>query len=381
MVVFHQMVKGHVILKERELIQSCVVRLREVLDRPGFIRDVNVSSLKPSDFSVSEFTNADIIAEIKVGQGQYTIFGEVKANGQPVLARRAIEQLQYSMFRHAPSKGRQYGVFLAPFISEESARICREAGNGYVDLAGNAHLEFGTVYIDIRTAENPFKEQRENRPLFSTKGELVLRTLLTPPLKSWKVIELVKATGVSAGQVSTVRQRLLEREWAVVNDQGLRLRRPEELAQAWKAVYKQRLLSTRRGYTALHGVALETALRAAMSEADHGGQLVLGSFSAARWLAPFARQGTTYFYATAEGLSIAERHLELQSASRGENMVIWSPKEDDVFSQRVEPAEGIWCAGLVQTWLDLSASGERGSEAAEHLLQQELLPAWMAGIA
>ncbi len=115
-------------------------------------------------------------------------------------ARRAIEQLRHYMSRLPPNSC-IYGVFMAPFISRESAHICQDAGVGYVDLAGNAHLEFADVYIEIRTAANPFKELRENRPLFSAKGERVLRILLTPPLTSWKVTALSQASGVSLGQV------------------------------------------------------------------------------------------------------------------------------------------------------------------------------------
>ena len=75
------------------------------------------------------------------------------------------------------------------------------------------------------------------------------------------------------------------------------------------------------------------------------------------------------------------RVLQLLPAARGENVVILEPREDDVFSGRLEAAPGIRCTGLVQTWLDLGAAGERGREAAEHLLQEKLLPAWKEGLA
>jgi hypothetical protein len=85
---------------------------------------------------------------------------------------------------------------------------------------------------------------------------------------------------------------------------------------------------------------------------------------------------TTFFFADAAGGAAVRRHLHLEPAARGENVVIEEPQEDDVFLARIEPAPGIWCSGAVQTWLDLSASGERGREAAAHLLSERLLPAW-----
>jgi hypothetical protein len=116
--------------------------------------------------------------------------------------------------------------------------------------------------------------------------------------------------------------------------------------------------------------------RMALAEAGKGEHAVLASYSAARWFAPYARQATQFFYADKKGAEILKRHLQLQPVSRGENVVLLEPREDDVFSGRVEAAPGIWCSGLMQTWLDLSVAGERGGEAAEHLLREKLLPAW-----
>jgi len=53
-----------------------------------------------------------------------------------------------------PENERHCGLLLAPFISEESAKICTDAGIGYADLAGNARLAFDTVFIETRSAGN-----------------------------------------------------------------------------------------------------------------------------------------------------------------------------------------------------------------------------------
>ena len=275
-----------------------------------------------------------------------------------------------------PGNAPRYGVLFAPFLSEASARVCTEAGIGYADLAGNARLAFDQVFIEKHGADNPFRVKRHLRSLFTPKAGRVLRVLLTPPLRAWKVTELQEAAGVSLGQVSNVRKLLLDREWAVVSDTGLRLSKPEELARAWQNFYEPRPLNRETAYTLLHGQALEGAMRAALAEAGKGAHAVLASYSAARWFAPYARQATQFFYADKQGAEILKRHLQLQPVSRGENIVVLEPREDDAFSGRVEVALGIWCSGLVQTWLDLSVAGERGNEAAKHLLQEKLLPAW-----
>jgi hypothetical protein len=269
-----------------------------------------------------------------------------------------------------------YGLLVAPFLSEESARLCVEAGVGYADLAGNARLSFDQVFIETQAADNPFRVKRHLRSLFGAKAGRVLRVMLTPPLRAWKVTGLATASGVSSGQVSNVRKLLLDREWAAASDAGLHLSKPEELARAWQSFYQSRPQNRESAYTLLHGESLEDGMRAALAEAGEGAHAVLASYSAARWFAPYARQATQFFYADTRGAEILKRHLQLQKVSRGENIVILEPREDDVFSGRVEAAPGIWCSGLVQTWLDLSVAGERAGEAAEHLLREKLLSAW-----
>lgn len=46
----------------------------------------------------------------------------------------------------------------------------------------------------------------------------------------------------------------------------------------------------------------------------------------------------------------------------------------DCRSDRAGP--GVWSTGLVQTYLDLCAAGERGAEAAEYLRQTSIGPLW-----
>lgn len=319
--------------------------------------------------------SADVVARVRVDGQSWALVVEEKRLGQPREVRNAVLQLERSLRQIG---GKSYGLVLAPFISEETARICAEAGIGYADLSGNARLSFGQVFIELRSADRPFREKREVRSLFTPKAERVLRVLLTPPLRGWKVEELAAAAGVSLGQVSNVRKRLLDQELATVGDQGLRLNRPEELAQAWQKVYTTRRQEQEKTYTLLHGELFENNMRAALAEAGQGTHAVLAGYSAARWFAPYARQATQFFYADEAGTQILKRYLHLQPVTRGENVVLIRPQEDDVFVGRVEAAPGIWCTGLVQTWLDLSVAGERGGEAAEHLLREKLLPAWKA---
>ena len=102
------------------------------------------------------------------------------------------------------------------------------------------------------------------------------------------------------------------------------------------------------------------------------GQAAFASFSAAHWLAPYGRTGSQYFYADNVGLDRLKTELKLSSVSKGENVVVTLPKDQELFSDLVEPAPGAVCTGAIQTYLDLTAAGERGREAADHLRQETL---------
>lgn len=340
--------------------------MRNLLDRIPFLK------AKPLQRVTDVVGEPTWLTDVEAGEISWNLVIHGIRQGQPRGVRNGLLHLQRFGSLDKPS----YGILVAPFLSEESARLCVEAGMGYADLAGNARLSFGQVFIELQVADNPFLVKRHLRSLFTAKASRVLRVLLTPPLRAWKVSELAEESGVSLGQVSNVRKLLLDREWAMAGDAGLCLSKPEELARAWQSSYKPCPYSREAAYTLLHGEVLENAIRAALAEAGHGAHAVLASYSAARWFAPYARQATQFFYADKHGAEILKRHLQLQSVSRGENIVLLEPREDDVFAGRLEAAPGIWCSGLVQTWLDLSAGGERGDEAAEHLLQEKLLPSW-----
>jgi hypothetical protein len=79
-----------------------------------------------------------------------------------------------------------------------------------------------------------------------------------------------------------------------------------------------------------------------------------------------------YFYADNAGFERLQVGLKLSPASKGENVVVTLPKDQGLFRDIIEPAPGAVCTGPVQTYLDLTAAGERGREAAEHLRKEKL---------
>ncbi len=302
---------------------------------------------------------------------------EVKHSAQPKQLREVVEQLKSYMRRDE----RTYGVIIAPYLSPQTKKLLEGEGVGYVDLQGAARLAFDTVYIET-PPESPKRakaeDRRQLRSVFGLKSARVMRALLKHPLgKSWRVVELATVAKVSVGQVSHVRRFLIDQEWAEAdpNNHGFRVERPGDILDAWRDVYSKSRPNRTNYYTVLSGRARQEALRQALEEAGQGRDALLSSYSAANWMAPYARYNTERLVATFAGEAILQKHLQLEQTVRGENVSVERPKDDGLFDDRLD-ISGMWCTGLIQTYLDLWISGDRGREGAEHLRRTKIEPLW-----
>jgi len=245
--------------------------------------------------------------------------------------------------------------------------LCIEHQTAFCDHQGNARLVFDGVFIERVAAGRPTPERRDIKSLFSPKAAQVLRLLLRDPWRPWRVTELAEKAEVRLGQVSNVRRGLLDREWATVTDEGLTLKDPDALLDAWSEAYAGLGVKRQSYYTTLHGKGLEDAFLELFSDQCDCPGVLLASFTAANWLAPYGRTGTHNLLSRPAELEHLQQTLALQPALNGANVVVTLPAHEGVFLDAVHPSPGIACTSPVQTFLDLSAAGERGKEAAEHL--------------
>jgi hypothetical protein len=355
-------------LKEVHSMKEAEVRAGEALQR--LLEKIPILQVEGIEAEgVSGDWGPDLTARLLVDGRQHLLICGFKPNGQPRYARTALLELDNYVAQRAPGAT---PIFIAPYISPTVRQLCEEKGVGYLDLEGNARITFGGVFIERMVADKPVAEQRELKSLFKPKSAQVLRVLLREPGRAWRVTELSEISGVSLGHVSNVRTGLIDREWARASDDGLVLSAPDALLDAWRDSYTAPAGERLRFYTPMHGSALEDAARGAMRAEGNPGRAVFASFSAAQWLAPYARTSTHYFIVDENGLHKLQAALKLVSASKGENVVVIVPKDMGLLTDTIEPAPGAVCTSLVQTYLDLSIAGERGAEAADHLRQERL---------
>ena len=351
-------------MKPEELEEEAAKALRTALNEIAFAQIVEMRG--PRDRSEAA---VDWLARLRLPDHDLWVLAEVKSTGEPRLARDAVNQI----LRDQTGFPGAYGVFIAPWVSPRAAEICREAGIGYVDLAGNCRLTFNTVHIEKTGNPNPFSEKRDLRSLYSPKAARVLRVLLHSPRRPWKLQALADEAQVSLGQVHKVKSLLADREWLRPDPEGIVLSKPAELLAEWSQNYSYRRNDVRQYYTMESPGEAENSLTTTCTKL--GIRYALAAFSAAARFAPFVRYQRAYAYVQEEGseeLVIAMRMKEVPS---GANLTLLVPYDEGIW-YGVKETAGANVTSEIQTYLDLHSMHERGEEAASFLLQQVINPLW-----
>ena len=173
----------------------------------------------------------DLVVEFAGKDGLHVMLVEVRANGEPRMAREAVNALLVEMRLWSYA----YPLFVAPYISSESAEICRKNRVGYMDLAGNCHICFDSIYIHSEGKTNPFKTKRRLKSLSRPKAGRIIRVLLNHPHREWQTRELAEQSKVSMGLVSNVKKILKDREFIDGKKRKIALTRPWSLLEKWIA--------------------------------------------------------------------------------------------------------------------------------------------------
>lgn len=337
--------------------------LRAYLEKVPFLKIISWKK----EARLGEFT-PDIVIRVSLPEGEQALIVEIKESGQPRLAREAVNQL----FRYRDEIPGMYSVFMAPYISSQSAGICEKAGIGYADLAGNCRLVFGQVYIERRDWPNPSIVRRELRSLFTPKASRILSVLSIDPKRSWKVLDLAREARVSLGQASNVKKLLEAREWVERSTKGLRLSHPEEVLAAWVSANSFGKNRIRDYYTLKAPAEIEARLKDICREM--GVSCALTGLSAAARLVPVERSQRVMAYVDSRVDEVARR-LELEEVPSGANVILVEPSDKGVFIG-TRDVKGQRIVSPVQLYLDLKNMKGRGEEAAAAILERVIKPTW-----
>ena len=354
-----------------ELETNTMNAVRDLLDR---VPRLEVSSIRHERLLGSD-QRIDGWIEFEHDDGAYALIIDVESSGAPRFVRSAVYQLQ-SYLGYARQSGhgepgrRLIPMIVSPYLSPESRSICSDHDVAFLDLFGNAHLAFDSVYIDRAVAERPKTETRALRSMFTPKAAAILRVLLREPERAWLVADLAEAAKASLGHVSNVRKALYEREWIEKGDNGIILVQPAALLTTWREEYRRQAGQRISRYTLFHGDQLTKRLSGKLNAEPQFPRAIFATNSAAQWIAPFSRDGTLSFYADESGALMLEETLMLTHAAKGANVILHIPKDKGLFVDAVQPAPGVFCASPIVTYLDLWNGNDRDREAADHLASE-----------
>lgn len=356
---FQHMMKSN---SSMELLEDAETTVTDLLER---IPTLRIESIEHS------WSDSDIGVDLLIEVGGNSVYDQVthvgvecKTNGQPNNIKKALEHLR----EWSDARNRKVPLLVAPYLPPESRRLAREADCNYVDLVGNACIQFDQVYIERESATIPKQFSRELRSIFMPKSALILRALLGQVGRKWKLTELVDETSVSLGQVSNVLKALEQRNWMERKSGSNVLTEPDALIDEWTSVYTGLQGVSRQYYSVFKGGKLDSMVRDVLHY-DQGGarNVVLCSYSAANWISPYARQSDLHLLVQPAVVKELVSHLGIKRVPTGGNVHITLSDDHGAFYGSFEPAPGMVTTSPLQTYLDLLTSGERAREAAQHL--------------
>ncbi|HWO60112.1 MAG TPA: type IV toxin-antitoxin system AbiEi family antitoxin [Umezawaea sp.] len=206
------------ILNEHALFPELGDRLREL----GFEIDV-------------EKHIADVVARISRGSGTSQTYAVVFQRSVP-------SELATALHPHASLPT----LLVAGSITEQAAALLRERGIDYIDEAGNAHIAWDDVLVDVRGRRKAngrtVKSSQLGTKAFSRAGLQVGFVLLSwPTMAGAPLRELASAGGVSLGTAQAVVDDLTKSGYLYDVAGERRLGRAGELLNRWSEAYSTRL--------------------------------------------------------------------------------------------------------------------------------------------
>ncbi len=175
---------------------------------PGLTPNVSYKSIKRAK-GITQL--ADIIATVYTkgfaGEGHFYI--TVSTRGTTAEAIKMVERTQ----KANPVPAEVLPMLLAPIISENSQTYLKQWKLGYLDLTGNAYINFDQYLVDKENgADKVAPQKRFLVSLSAPKTSRVILALLASPGTSSTVSGLCEACSVSPAEASNVLAALEKRK-------------------------------------------------------------------------------------------------------------------------------------------------------------------------
>lgn len=286
---------------------------------------------------------------------------------------KQVQALQEKATANVTCRGH---LIIAPYVSNETSRLCQENEIGYLDFSGNGYFSFGTVYFLEKGNPNQYPEKRDRKSIFKSSSivsSAILRTLLAEPQKTWRLKYLAESVGCSIGQVSKVKDYLCEQLWADMSKEGVMLTNPKAILDVWSeqyAKYDEPVGEWYPCYTLAPIPQFEIRLKE-LRERNAIDCYLTGLSGGARY-APVVRYNRIHLLLPLEHLDEFMENMECKKVESGANVMVQAiTREDLLIDSRT--IQGYQVASPVQVYLDCMNLKGRGEEMADAVYRKEFI--------
>ncbi|MDD3184560.1 MAG: type IV toxin-antitoxin system AbiEi family antitoxin [Anaerostipes sp.] len=323
---------------------------------------LRVPTIEKCDYLRS--TEKEAVFEVETQDGNaFCVILHFLLNGYP----KQIKELKWKISEN------EYHMVIAPYISDKSDAACKARKIGYVDAAGNCLFQYHSLYINIIGNPNKEVSKRALKSVFertSIVSSRILRLMFEDVRKSWYLKELAEIAGCSIGQVSKVKEFLLNNDWIEQTNEGIIIIAPEEILEEWAKVYGNRENETIESYS-LNGIPEIEAQLERMKQ-ERGIDYYLSAFAGGVRYQPVVRYKKIHCYIRSEDIKEAMEYLQLKQVVSGANISLFIPDDECILdnSRVIRDAQVV---SPVQIYLDCKSLNGRGEEMADAILKKEIL--------
>ncbi|MFH1674289.1 MAG: type IV toxin-antitoxin system AbiEi family antitoxin [Pseudomonadota bacterium] len=347
---------------EQKIIKTLKESIKQLLPLKGL--NVNMD-LEPIS-SVSDIP--DIVARVDYENLSFWLLIEVVAQNSMPVFKNKIARLKAAMVNHNDA----VPVLVARYLSPQRRAMCQDAGICFIDLSGNVHIRYKSLYVERIGFSNKFPEERRGRDPFSDKASLILRAVLKGGEHLWGIRELAQATNLNPGYVSRMAKELESRHYIARVNSKMKLRDPEGIIDDWVRNYnlkKNKFI----GYFCMAESSADVLEKLRGLGIPDSIDYALSIQAGANLVAPYAVFKEVHIYVgNQKTLAYFEEQLNLSKAEQGANIVLMLPyyKHSVFYDSRI--IQRLRVVSDIQLYLDLHGYPVRGLEQAEHLFNKKL---------
>ena len=264
-----------------------------------------------------------------------------------------------------------FPLLAVPYMGPDAQAWCERADIPWLDFSGNARIIVPGIFYQNLGHANRFKKTGRPGTAFGTRGSKIARHLLMEPDTVMQQRALAKSAGLNEGHTSRIVSRLVEDGLVERSEEGIQVRDPAALLDAWREEYRLDRHYVIRGHIAAsNGVAVTRSVADTLSRID--APYAATALSAAWFYTHYTGFRLSAIYLDAAPSQGLMGDLGFREEPRGANTWLIVPNDDGVFDG-AEEVEGVRCVHPVQAYLDLKDHPERSDEAAEELRRLLLL--------